>query len=91
MTTALLRKTKLEEWQQLDELAQQAEIVLRTGAAEELQHVAAFVETGKPSKSNGLESAFTTWNQTVAQVTENDRPRLVRRLIEQIRQLTRQV
>jgi multidrug resistance protein MdtO len=91
MTTALLRKTKLEEWQRLEEPVQQAETLLRAGAAEELQHVAALVETGKPSKSNGLESAFTTWNHTVAQVTENDRPRLVRRLIEQIRQLTRHV
>jgi multidrug resistance protein MdtO len=91
MTTALLRKTKLEEWQRLEEPVQQAETVLRTGAAEELQHVAAFVETGLPSKSNGLEPVFTTWNQTVAQVTENDRPRLVRRLIEQIRLLTRNV
>ena len=91
MTTALLRKTKLEEWQRLDEPVQQAETILRTGAAEELQHVAAFVETGQPPKSTGLESAFTTWNYTVAQVTENDRPRLVRRLIEQIRQLIRHV
>ena len=91
MTTALLRKTKLEEWQRLEEPVQQAESVLRTGAAEELQHFATIVETGQPSKSNGLESAFTQWNHTVAPVTENDRPRLVRRLIEQIRQLTRQV
>jgi multidrug resistance protein MdtO len=87
MTTALLRKTKLEEWQQLKEPVQQAEIVLRMSAAEQLQHVAAFVETGQPSKSNGLESTFTAWNHIVAQVTENDRPRLVRRLVELIQHL----
>ena len=88
MTTALLRKTKLEEWQRLAAPAQQAETVLRTSAAEHLQHVAAFVETGQPLKSSGLESAFTTWNHAVAQVTENDRPRLVRRLVEQIGHLS---
>ena len=91
MTTALLRKTKLEEWRRLEEPVQRAEIVLRMSAVEQLQHVAAFVETGQPSKSNDLESAFTTWNHKVAQATENDRPRLVRRLIEQIKQLIRQV
>ncbi len=88
MTTALLRKTKLEEWQRLEAPAQQAETVLRASAAEQLQHVAAFIETSQPLKSNGLESNFTTWNHAVAHVTDNDRPRLVRRLVEQIRQLT---
>jgi multidrug resistance protein MdtO len=87
MATTLLRKTKLEEWQQLEKPAQQAETVLRLSAAEQLQHVAAFVETGQPSKSNGLESTFAAWNHTVAQVTENDRPRLVRRLVELIQHL----
>lgn len=88
MATALLRKTKLEEWQRLEEPVQQAETDLRMSAAEQLQHVASFVETGQPPKPNGLESNFTTWKHAVAQVTDNDRPRLVRRLIEQIGQLT---
>jgi hypothetical protein len=87
MATALLRKTKLEEWQRLEEPVQQAETVLRASAAEQLQHVAALVETGQPSKSNGLESAFTAWNHAVVQVTDNDRPRLVRRVVEQIQHL----
>ena len=84
MATALLRKTKLEEWQRLEKPVQQAETALRNSAAEQLQHVAAFIETGQPPKPNGLESNFTTWNHAVAHVTDNDRPRLVRRLVEEI-------
>ena len=84
MTTALLRKTKLEEWRRLEEPAQQAETVLRSSAAKQLQNIAAFIETGQPPKPNGLESNFMTWNHAVAHVTDNDRPRLVRRLVEQI-------
>jgi hypothetical protein len=87
MTTALLRKTKLEEWHRLEESVQQAETVLRSSAAAQLQDVAAFIETGQPPKPNGIESNFTAWNHTVTQVTDNDRPRLMRRLIEQIGQL----
>jgi multidrug resistance protein MdtO len=87
MTTALVRKTKLEEWQRLEGPVQQAEMVLRMSAADQLQHVAAFVENGQPSKSNDLESTFATWNHAVAQVKENDRPRLVRRIVDQVRQL----
>jgi hypothetical protein len=41
-----LRKTKLEEWQRLDEPVQQAEAVLRINAADQLKRVAGFVETG---------------------------------------------
>jgi hypothetical protein len=88
MATALLRETKLEEWQRLENPVQQAEAVLRGSAAAQLQNVAAFIENGQPPKPNSLESNFTTWKHTVAQVTDNDRPRLVRRLIEQIGQLT---
>jgi|GEM_PF-550021 len=83
----LLGKTKLEEWQRLDQPTQQTESVLRTNLAEQLQHVADFVETGQPSKISNLEPALTAWNQAAAQIKENDRPRLVRRLVEQIRHL----
>ncbi len=88
MTTALLRKTKLEEWQRLEDPVQQAETALRTKAAERLQNFAAFIETSQPTKSNDLEATFASWDQAAARVTENDRPRLVRGLVEQIRQLT---
>jgi len=88
MTMALLRKTKLEEWQRLEAPVQQAETLLRSSAAEQLQNVAAFIETGQPPKPNGFESNVTAWEYTVARVADNDRPRLVRRFIEQIGQLT---
>jgi multidrug resistance protein MdtO len=87
MTTALLRKTKLEEWQRLEEPVQQAETVLRMSAADQLQRVADFVEAGQPLKSNGLETTFSAWNHAVSQVKENDRLRLMRRVVRQIQHL----
>jgi esterase/lipase superfamily enzyme len=60
MTTALLRRTKLEEWQHLDKTVQQA----------------------------ALEASWAHWNLAVAHVEGNDRPRLVRRFINQVRELT---
>jgi multidrug resistance protein MdtO len=87
MTTALMGKTKLEEWQRLETRVQQAETVLRMSAAERLQVVAVFIESGQPPKPNDMESIFTTWNHTVVRVADNDRPRLVRRLVEEIQHL----
>jgi multidrug resistance protein MdtO len=86
MTIALLSRTKLEEWQQLDESAQQAETVLRIKAAEQLEQIAAFIERGRLGKLVDLQPAYAAWNQAVAQVTGNDRPRLVRRLVLQIQE-----
>jgi len=52
MTTALQRKTKLEEWQQLAGPAQQAEAVLRAGAADQLQHIAVSLKpAGQPGRT----------------------------------------
>ena len=86
MTTALLRKTKLEEWEQQEPPVQQAETTLRQSAAEQLQHIATCLETGRPSEPSNLEATYAAWKETVARCTENDRPRLVRHLIEQIQQ-----
>jgi multidrug resistance protein MdtO len=88
ITTGLLRRTKLEEWQRLDQAAQASESELRSGAADYLQRVAAFVESGRQIETAELESPFTKWNLNVANVEGNDRPRLVRRLMDQIRELT---
>ena len=87
MTTALMGETKLEEWQRLETRVQQAETVLRMSAAERLQRVAAFIETGQPPKPNDMASIFATWNHTVVRMADNDRPRLVRRLVEEIQHL----
>jgi len=88
ITNFLVGSTKLEEWQRLDKTAQQAEMELRTGAADQLMRVAVFVEGGRPAKSSNLEPAFTSWNHAVSGITGNDRPRLVRRMAEQVRFLT---
>ncbi|HEY3861860.1 MAG TPA: FUSC family protein [Verrucomicrobiae bacterium] len=84
IATALLRRTKIEEWQLLNEAAQASESELRTAVAGHLQRMAASVETGQPSPSGSLESAFAKWNLTAAGIVENDRPRLVRRLVDQV-------
>ena len=86
MTNILLEQTKLEEWQRLSLQVQEAEITLRTSAARQLQHVATYVETGHCPKSAELESAFAEWNRIAPPQAENDRPRLVRRVIDQVRQ-----
>jgi hypothetical protein len=88
ITTALLRRTKLEEWEKLDEPVQSAESVLRNVIACELENTAAFVEQGEQPKRCHLEAALAAWNAEVASVTGNDRPRLVRRVVEQVRQIT---
>jgi multidrug resistance protein MdtO len=86
MTDILLEQTKLEEWQRLNLPVQEAEITLRASAARQLQHVAIYVETGNCPKSAELESAFAEWNRIAPPQAENDRPRLMRRVVEQIRQ-----
>ncbi|HEY4414703.1 MAG TPA: FUSC family protein [Verrucomicrobiae bacterium] len=88
MTTALLSKTKLEEWERLEPAVQQAETALRISAADRLQHVATFIEKGQPLKPDTLEATFAGWNHAEAQVKDNDRPRLVRRVVDQIQSLT---
>ena len=87
IATALLRRTKLEEWQLLNEATQASESDLRLAAADHLRSMATSVETGQPSPYDSLDSAFAKWNLTAASIVENDRPRLVRRLIDQIQSL----
>ncbi len=84
IATALLRRTKLEEWRLLNEAAQASESELRTGVADYLRRMAASVETGNPSPPDNLEPVFAKWNFAAAGIVENDRPRLVRRLVDQI-------
>jgi multidrug resistance protein MdtO len=86
ITIALLSRTKVEEWRQLDPPVQQAETLLRIRAAEQLEQTAIFIEQGRREKSFGLEPALSHWNQAVAHVAGNDRLRLVRRLVLQIQE-----
>jgi len=65
---------------------QEAEFALRACEARQLQLVAVYIETGHCPQSAELESAFTEWSRIIPPPAENDRPRLVRRIVEQIRQ-----
>lgn len=87
MTAALAGKTKLEEWQRLDTPAQQAESDLRASAADRLLKMAAFLEDHQEDGRSDLESTFAIWNRSVVHVSGNDRPRLVRRIVEEIKAL----
>ncbi|HTR42671.1 MAG TPA: FUSC family protein [Pseudomonadales bacterium] len=84
ITTGLLRRTKLEEWQSLDKPAQVSEAELRAVVADYLKDMAASVENGQPLSHCKLEKAFEKWNLSVGNATGNDRPRLVRRLVDQV-------
>jgi len=86
MSVALWSKTKQEEWQQLSPAVQEAEIALRSCATSQLQQVAAYIENGSCPKSAELELAFAEWSRTIPPPADNDRPRLVGRLVQQIRQ-----
>ena len=87
ITTALWRRTKLEEWHRLKEPVQETETALRSEMADYLRQVADFVHTARPPKECQLDRAYEAWNQTTQGVTDNDRPRLVRRLVNQVREL----
>jgi multidrug resistance protein MdtO len=88
ITTALLRRTKLEEWQLLNQSAQASETELRDAVADHLQHMAVSVENARPLPPDNLEPAFAKWNLTAASIVGNDRPRLVRRLVNQVQSLS---
>jgi uncharacterized membrane protein YccC len=87
ITTALLRRTKLEEWQRLGEPVQSAEMALRRVIAEYVQRLANFLQNGPRPERCEMDQALAAWNQTTADITGNDRPRLVRRLVDQIHRL----
>jgi len=84
MSVAIWSKTKQEEWQLLSPPVQAAEIALRASGARQLQRVAVYIETGHFPKSADLESTFAEWSRIIPPPEENDRPRLVRRIVEQI-------
>ena len=91
IATALLRRTKLEEWQLLNQPAQASETELRVVVADYLNQSAAFVESGQSRGQSlppgNLEPALARWNLSAAGIVENDRPRLVRRLVTQAQSL----
>jgi multidrug resistance protein MdtO len=87
ITTALLRRTKLEEWEGLDKSQQIEEFTLRTSLSQYLRRYADFVGHGQRPEPDDYEAAFTKWNLAAANITGNDRPRLVRRLVDQIQRM----
>jgi hypothetical protein len=53
-----------------------------------LQQIAAAVENHPVAAADGLPHAYAVWNQTIPQFTPNDRPRLIRRVVEQIKEMS---
>jgi multidrug resistance protein MdtO len=88
MATMLLGHAKREEWEHLEKPIQEAELALRSRAADQLQQIAAAVENRPTSPAGGLPHAYAVWNQTVPHFTPNDRPRLIRRVVEQIKEMS---
>jgi multidrug resistance protein MdtO len=84
--TALSTETELAEWQRLGQPAQEAETALRASVAKKLEGIATFIESGQHSEAGDFESALVNWNRVVAPAEGNDRARLLRSLVEQIRQ-----
>jgi multidrug resistance protein MdtO len=84
IVTALLRKTKMEEWQLLSQPAQRAENALRAAISRYLEDSAALIEKGGLPQPADLGSALREWNQNTWGIANNDRPRLVNRLVSQI-------
>lgn len=87
ITTALLRRTKVEEWQRLEQPVQVAEAELRCVIAEHLQHIIHYLGNGPRPKPCEMQIALAAWNRVADGVAGNDRPRLVRRLVDQIQLL----
>lgn len=87
IATALLRRTKLEEWQRLGEPAQAAESALRGVISAHLDRAACLVETGQEPRRDDFGGALTAWNRVTWGITGNDRPRLVNRLVNQVQTL----
>ena len=88
MTSALLGRTKLEEWHRLEKPVQAAETVLRTQVAENLDQIAAHLEGGPRPDPAALEYSFRAWTHAAATVTRNDRPRVIRRVMVQLKELS---
>ncbi len=88
ITTALLRRTKLEEWQLLGADTRALESDLRMAVAGHLRLLAAAVETSQRPPPENLQGAFARWSAATAGTVENDRPRLVRRLVIQAQSLS---
>jgi multidrug resistance protein MdtO len=87
ITTALLRRTELEEWHLLNKPAQGSEAGLRVLVGDYLKHLADSVENDQSLPPANLEATFAKWNLSAAGIVENDRPRLVRRLVNQVQSL----
>jgi len=87
ISTALLRRTKLEEWQRLDPAVQAAEFAVRRAVAAYLDALAGTIETQRHPMTPELGAVLAEWNRATWNVTGNDRPRLVNRLVNQTQRL----
>ncbi len=87
VATALLRQTKLEEWQLQGQPVQASEARLRGAVSDYLKRMAVSVEKGESLPPDDFESAFAQWNLSATGIAGNDRPRLIRRLVRQVHTL----
>jgi multidrug resistance protein MdtO len=87
VATALSTKTELEEWQRLEQPAQEADAALRSRAAEQLQRTADSVANSQRPQPDDFESTLTTRIPPTFKAGENDRTRLLRHLVEQMQRL----
>ena len=89
VAAALSSKTELEEWQRLEQPAQEADAALRSRAAEQLQRTADSVANSQRPQPDDFESALTTRIPPILKAGENDRTRLLGHLVEQMQRLAR--
>ncbi|HSY18988.1 MAG TPA: FUSC family protein [Candidatus Acidoferrales bacterium] len=87
ISTALLRKTKMEEWQRLPPSVQEREFALRDFISRYFQSSAGQIEAGLGLKALESGHELSEWSTATSNVTQNDRPRLVNRLIAQVQKL----
>jgi hypothetical protein len=53
-----------------------------------LEQIAAYIEGGPRPDPAALETSFRAWTRAAATVTANDRPRVIRRLMGQLKELS---
>jgi multidrug resistance protein MdtO len=89
VATNLSGETALEKWAGVETSVQEAEAALRASAAEELRRIANFVESGHRQESDELEASRSKWERASSQAMTDERPRLVRELVAQVKHLAR--
>jgi multidrug resistance protein MdtO len=85
IATTLTGEVEFEAWRRMDAKAKGADAALRVGIADQLRRVALFVEKGELLGAAGLASALTVREEEIEQIPEEDRRRLLRRLIQEMK------